>query len=167
MSIDWNTAGEIGNLVGAATSVFAYCWATWVAIKTATRHPEAFRNIAKEKPKSAVLDAIVRDDSSAIDSAPASFSRVTGIIGATFVTAFLWCLGLNIIVKVWFDADGVGKVLAGSGDFVLTGSALFMPYAFNQLSQVFNRTPAAPQTSSPTAASPGAPLLPPPSARED
>jgi hypothetical protein len=48
-------------------------------------------------------------------------------------------LGLFILINIWAAPDAVAKVISASGDFIMTGSALFAPYAFNQLSQIFGR----------------------------
>ena len=76
-----------------------------------------------------------------------SFSRVTGLVGIVYLTAFMWCLGFFVLDSIWSTPDQVAKVIASSGQFVMGGAALFAPYAFNQLSQIFSKSQQLPDSS--------------------
>jgi hypothetical protein len=67
-----------------------------------------------------------------------SSSRVASFIGAVVMAVFLWGLGNIILYKGSLgDYDEIEKLMASIGSFFLAGSALFAPYAFNQLGTVF------------------------------
>ena len=66
-----------------------------------------------------------------------SYSRITGCAGAVVLTSFIWALGNAVIYNAYMSPDAVGKLLTDVAPFILSGAALFAPYAFNQLSSVF------------------------------
>lgn len=71
-----------------------------------------------------------------------SYSRITGLIGTLVLVCFIWAVG-NVVLYNAFTAPGsVKQVLDGVGPFILSGAALFAPYAFNKLSQVFTQRAA-------------------------
>lgn len=109
-------------------------WPTW----------NTFRGIATEKNDTSLAPGA---------SAPTSFSRVTGLIGTIYLTAFCWGLGLYLLTKVWVDPGKLKEVVPDGSKFILAGASLFTPYAFNQVSHILgNRQP---------------PSLPPPPPRLD
>lgn len=68
-----------------------------------------------------------------------SYSRVVGTLGAVIVTAFFWAGG-NIFLGMALtpgDFGHLAQLLNAFGRFLLFGSALFLPYAFNQLKTLF------------------------------
>ncbi|HLN38263.1 MAG TPA: hypothetical protein VK337_10805 [Xanthobacteraceae bacterium] len=68
---------------------------------------------------------------------PGSFSRLAGAIGAVGIAATFVGIGYWVIYDL-FDTKGAD--LANIGNlkyYFLAGSAMFLPYAFNQLSSVF------------------------------
>lgn len=69
------------------------------------------------------------------DKEIASFSRTSGAIGTMGLAAVLVGVGYWLIYGLFYEAQ-LG-VLKDAGWFFLSGSALFAPYAFNQLSGVF------------------------------
>lgn len=71
---------------------------------------------------------------------PPSYSRLTGLIGGTVLAIFLWAFGNVVIYLCLTDTASVQTVLASVGSYFLAGSALFAPYAFNQLRTSFNPT---------------------------
>lgn len=75
-------------------------------------------------------------DGSATDAT--SYSRVTGAIGAIVVTSFFWATG-NVVLYLALSnqVPAVKVLLNGVSLFFLIGSALFLPYAFNQLKTLF------------------------------
>jgi hypothetical protein len=71
------------------------------------------------------------------DGAGTSYSRITGFAGTVVLTCFIWALGDAVIYNAYMAPGNVKDMLSGVGPFILAGSALFAPYAFNQLSTVF------------------------------
>ena len=67
------------------------------------------------------------------DPETSSYSRITGMFGLIIMAAFLWALGNSLIYSMFIAADNVSKIMSGIGTFFLSGSALFAPYAFNQI----------------------------------
>lgn len=71
------------------------------------------------------------------DTDKASFSRVAGAIGAMALASFMAGLGLWIFFAINMeDATRIDR-LPKLSTYFLGGSALFAPYAFNQLSKIF------------------------------
>ena len=82
--------------------------------------------------------AVVQSASSSLnDAAATSYSRITGFAGTVVLTCFVWALGDAVIYNAYIAPTSVKDMLTGVGPFILAGSALFAPYAFNQLSSVF------------------------------
>src|ERR1700748_1661217 len=76
-------------------------------------------------------------DGSATDAT--SYSRVAGALGAIMITSFFWATG-NLVLSLALrgDVTAVKPLLDALSGFFLTGSALFLPYAFNQLKTLFS-----------------------------
>lgn len=70
-------------------------------------------------------------------TAATSYSRVTGALGAIVVTSFFWAIGNVVLSLALSDVSQVKPLLDAVGVFFLIGSALFLPYAFNQLKTLF------------------------------
>lgn len=68
-----------------------------------------------------------------------SYSRLAGIIGAVVLACFYWALANLIIYKAFYTPRDIKDIMDGVGTFTLSGSALFFPYAFNQLSTIFRK----------------------------
>jgi len=68
-----------------------------------------------------------------------SYSRVTGAFGAVILTAFFWAVGNILLANSLSEVDfsKLAQLLDALGRFFLIGSALFLPYAFNQLKTLF------------------------------
>jgi hypothetical protein len=72
---------------------------------------------------------------------PASYSRVSGFIGSIVMAIFFWALGNVILYKALGGAAGLAEIkalMSGLSTYFLAGSALFLPYAFNQLKGIFS-----------------------------
>ena len=67
-----------------------------------------------------------------------SYSRIVGTIGSIVLAAFFWALGNIILYKAFADVSGIQQLLSGLGAYFFAGSALFVPYAFNQLRSAFS-----------------------------
>ncbi len=70
------------------------------------------------------------------DGSDKSFSRLAGAIGAMGLSALFIGVGYWVIYILY--SGGSLDQLTGLGKYFLTGSALFAPYAFNQLKEIFN-----------------------------
>ena len=66
-----------------------------------------------------------------------SYSRLTGALGAVILTTFFWALGNIIIWKAFTNIDDMMKISNSVGNFFMIGAALFLPYAFNQIRNIF------------------------------
>jgi len=87
------------------------------------------------KAKESATEWSIFEDRS-LDGMPASFSRTVGLAGAIILGGFIWCIGLFILVgHPMLDRPNIAKTI---NDFTLAASALFAPYAFNQLSKIFS-----------------------------
>lgn len=84
---------------------------------------------------------ILEEKSAPNGDAPTSFSRVAGAIGAYFLTGFFILIGAFVVSRLWFppDQNGLKETLGSITEFIWAGVALFAPYAFNQVSQVFGK----------------------------
>jgi len=99
---------------------------------------DQFQSLNKEK--GAGVEEVVAAGLSPGDL-PASFSRTVGLVGAISLAGFMWCIGLLILAgHPLLDSQGFNQTLR---DFILASSALFAPYAFNQLSKIFPVTSSA------------------------
>lgn len=63
----------------------------------------------------------------------ASYSRITGALGAVAVTSFFWSIGNVVLSHALAGDDKISPLIRAITPFFLIGSALFLPYAFNQL----------------------------------
>lgn len=86
--------------------------------------------------------ALEREDGATYPNS--SYSRLAGLIGAIVLAIFLWAFGNVVIYLSLTDPKSVTSVLSSISSYFLAGSALFAPYAFNQLRTTFN--PAVPLT---------------------
>nr|WP_144020737.1 hypothetical protein [Burkholderia sp. AU33423] len=68
-----------------------------------------------------------------------SYSRVTGALGAVILTALFWAVGNVLLTRSISesDIDKLAQLPDAFNHFFLIGSALFLPYAFNQLKTLF------------------------------
>lgn len=70
---------------------------------------------------------------------PQSTSRIVGLLGGVVLVALTWGLSNFVVWAAFFDPARIQPVLDYVGQFYLAGSALFAPYAFNQLGSAFKR----------------------------
>lgn len=75
------------------------------------------------------------DDGDQDKSGSGSFSRIAGAIGALALAAFF--AGVSYWALHALFADGELSKLQDLSQFFLVGSALFAPYAFNQIRGIF------------------------------
>lgn len=66
-----------------------------------------------------------------------SYSRITGCAGSVVLATFIWALGDAVIDNAYVAPQSVSAMLSGVAPFILSGAALFAPYAFNQLGGAF------------------------------
>ena len=76
------------------------------------------------------------------DQDTTSYSRVTGLVGAVIITSFFWAIGNVIVFKAFERVDDIKAITDHVGPFFLIGSALFLPYAFNQIKAAIVGMPA-------------------------
>lgn len=62
-----------------------------------------------------------------------SYSRIAGMLGAIVLGCLIWGLGNVVLARAILDPKQVKTMLEGVWPFLLSTSALFAPYAFNQL----------------------------------
>ncbi len=101
-----------------------------------------------------ISQALKEKDPTGNAVASVSYSRITGFIGAAAVTSFFWALGNILIYKMLTEENAAADVyglINGLSRYFLIGSALFLPYAFNQLKSVFTGDAAAATTASKSA----------------
>lgn len=67
-----------------------------------------------------------------------SYSRWAGFIGATVMATFFWSLGNIILYKAFSSIAEIRDLLSSLTTYFFAGSALFVPYAFNQLRAAFS-----------------------------
>jgi hypothetical protein len=72
----------------------------------------------------------------ASSSGDTSYSRVSGLAGAVVLSSFVW-VGNVVIYKAFLTPADIPVLLSGVSPFILSASALFAPYAVNQLSSIF------------------------------
>ncbi len=65
-----------------------------------------------------------------------SYSRVSGAVGAIMLGSLFWIISNIVIAYAILSPETVGDILGSVGKLFLIGSALFLPYAFNQLKSV-------------------------------
>ena len=107
-------------------------------------------SIARHILQASDMTAMLREKSVAAPAAPAdpnvpapdntSYSRVSGACGSAVMVCFFWALSDIVIVKVFARSPNMTDIktfVEGLSSYFLYGSALFAPYAFNQLSQAF------------------------------
>lgn len=77
------------------------------------------------------------------DADTTSYSRLTGLAGATVLTAFYWAIGNLAIYKAFTRPADIRPIIEAVQPVFLIGSALFLPYAFNQVKAAFGVAGAA------------------------
>lgn len=66
-----------------------------------------------------------------------SYSRLAGFLGASVMATFFWALGNVVIFKSFTSMQEIHSLLTSLIPYFLSGSSLFLPYAFNQIKSVF------------------------------
>ncbi|HET6971012.1 MAG TPA: hypothetical protein VFH92_07805 [Phenylobacterium sp.] len=83
------------------------------------------------------LKQVLREKGGIGDGDTTSYSRLTGLAGATVLTAFYWAIGNLVIWKAFTQVGDIRPIVNAVQPIFLIGSALFLPYAFNQLKAAF------------------------------
>ena len=89
-----------------------------------------------------------------------SYSRITGLIGAVMLTSFFWAIGNIVLYKAFTQVDDVRKIVSAVAPLFMVGSALFLPYAFNQIRSAVGAAGAIAAAAAPGAGSPAPPPAP-------
>lgn len=75
-------------------------------------------------------------DVGGVDPRNTSFSRVSGFIGSIVMSTFFWGIA-NVLLARSFgsqsDISAIKDIVTNLGSYFAYGSALFAPYAFNQI----------------------------------
>lgn len=81
---------------------------------------------------------IVAEKSSSDPNAPTetSSSRVIGFIGGMTMTCFVWAVANIVVFLGIYNASAVTNFLSAIGGFLMSGTALFLPYAVNKITDV-------------------------------
>ncbi|MCZ8315540.1 hypothetical protein [Phreatobacter sp.] len=69
---------------------------------------------------------------------PGSFSRVAGFVGSVVMATFFWGIANVVLFRLMAGDAGVARLLDGIPTFLFAGSAMFLPYAANQLRGMIN-----------------------------
>lgn len=95
------------------------------------------RELQKPGPAGRTLLSRALSEKTTDPSSPSdgSFSRVAGALGAIAVASTFVGIGYWVLFELFLGND-LAK-LKDVGIYFLAGSALFLPYAFNQLSSIF------------------------------
>lgn len=67
----------------------------------------------------------------------ASYSRIAGLIGAVVMATFFWAVANVTLAKMITEPQVVAKSLEGVFALMFAGAAMFLPYAANQLRELF------------------------------
>jgi hypothetical protein len=91
------------------------------------------------------LSAVLKEKSASNDAAGVpSYSRITGLFGAVMITSLFWAVGNLVIYKALGHAADIKPITDGVAPVFMVGSALFLPYAFNQVRAAFSPLPPGP-----------------------
>ena len=113
MNIDWELV-----ITGAALVAFN---SPIVFTALRFRHVTGFSDALREK------DPVTQQPG------PVSYSRVTGMIGAAVVASLFWIMSNVAIGTAILDPKNLTDMLTGITKLFFVGTALFVPYAFNQI----------------------------------
>ena len=80
---------------------------------------------------------IVAEKSSDPNAPPeTSSSRVIGFVGGMTMTCFVWAVANIVVFLGIYNAGAVTNFLSAIGGFLVSGTALFLPYAVNKITDV-------------------------------
>ncbi|ANK77437.1 hypothetical protein FA04_32935 (plasmid) [Ensifer adhaerens] len=98
------------------------------------------RSAVKEKTEEA-RPAALQGYTNAPPTVPdeTSYSRVIGLIGGVAMAAFFWAVGNVVLFKAFVAPADVGNFVTSLSGYFLSGAALFLPYAVNQLRAAFTK----------------------------
>ncbi len=90
------------------------------------------------------LKVIVSEkDATGVATGAPSYSRITGLVGGVLVTSLFWAIGNIVLMEIFTKISDVSTIIKAVWPFFLLGSALFLPYAFNQLKSIGSTGAAA------------------------
>jgi hypothetical protein len=91
-----------------------------------------------QPPESGADPGGAKSSRAAGDAYESSYSRVAGLIGSVVMAAFFWGLGNVLLYKAVTNPADVKTITDALGTYMLSGAAMFVPYAVNQLQTAFN-----------------------------
>ncbi|MGR5550681.1 hypothetical protein [Vibrio sp. DNB22_12_1] len=125
----------IANLIMTVTLL----WGLRVLIKNVTHEKQNCQSILQQSLSEKVLppkESVSGKPENQLNLG--SFSRVAGSFGAMALTAATVGISYWLIYALFSEnSTSISETLKSVGFFFLAGSALFAPYAFNQLSSLF------------------------------
>lgn len=83
-----------------------------------------------------IREIVAEKSPDAVSTAEPSSSRVIGFIGGVTMTCFVWAVANVVIFLGLTKPDEVAPFIGSIGGFLLSGSALFLPYTVNKLAEV-------------------------------
>jgi hypothetical protein len=89
-------------------------------------------------PLSSVMGGAASSPATDGSGNPTSYSRVAGMTGAVVLACFLWALGNAVLYRIFHAPADVSSLITSTAEFFLVGSAMFLPYAFNQIKAAFS-----------------------------
>ncbi|WP_051563722.1 hypothetical protein [Enterovibrio calviensis] len=121
---------------------FVLIWGLKVIIQTATHKEPNSQSLLQQSISEKVLPQNKNDsdtgDAKEHSTSIGSFSRTAGAFGAMALAAATIGISYWLIYALFCqDSESISESLTSVGYFFLAGSALFAPYAFNQLSSLF------------------------------
>ncbi len=110
-------------------------WRIWTAVLAivAFNIPIAIAALGMRKVKDFSQALHEKDPATGDATGSVSYSRVTGVVGAVIVGSLFWMISNIVIGMAILEPSQVPRILGSIGPIFLVGSALFLPYAFNQL----------------------------------
>ena len=71
---------------------------------------------------------------------PTNYSRTSGFLGSLILVGALWAFANYAVWAAFWKPAALPDTLSALKSFFLAGSALFAPYAFNQLGSIFRQS---------------------------
>jgi hypothetical protein len=120
MHIDWRT-------VAIAAALIAFNFPILIA---------ALQTLRVKDLSEQVGNALKEKDAAGDPTEATSYSRVAGAVGAVMLASLFWVVSNVVVVDAIISPPAIAVILSGAGKLFLLGTALFLPYVFNQLKTV-------------------------------
>jgi hypothetical protein len=136
-------SNEIGVWIATIVMTIVLLWGlkiiSWALMQSPKPIPLKGEGTAPAPPQPLATTILAESPDPDTGDYKGSFSRTAGAFGAMGMAAALVGISYWVIFDLYEDSNGssLGN-LKNAGWYFLAGSALFAPYAFNQLSKIFN-----------------------------